>query len=230
MSLQNLMIRCATPGYEPTKADLISYMLWVKRLARGADEMDRQARRDLRSAKRMRMDLDDSTLHGRRRMRQIDQHIEAVKTWQESIRSLVAGYGDCINNMAPLFDEMTTLRERCDVLGVNEADRQKLADSDGLVMIVLAHGLEDSAMHRGQDSMDTPMFNALHAIVRKWMDTPAGEVATRTMFDEMLGPGGMFYGLPTYRMQPDGSMLRQSAPLTVHDEHGARVVHRKLGQ
>lgn len=230
MSLEKIIIRCGTPDYVPTKSDLISYMLWVKKRARGARDMERQARHDLRAAKRMRLDVDESTLDGRRTSREIDQHIDAVLTWQGSIADLVAKYGECINAMAPLFDQMTTLRERCDVLGVNDADRPKLADDDGLVTIVLAHGFEDSATHRGQASMDTPMFNALHAVMRQWMDTPAGKKATTEMFDEALRPGGLFYGLPTYRMQANGSMLRQSAPLTVHDESGSRVVHRKPGQ
>lgn len=43
-----------------------------------------------------------------------------------------------------------------------------------------------------------------------------------------FAPGGPFYGVPVYYPQPDGTMARQSAPLTVHDAKGSRVVKRKI--
>lgn len=118
-----------------------------------------------------------------------------------------------------------------DVLAVNPVHRAEAAADAAdakstLSGIALIAGLEDSAStHSGRnqaDYKDGPLFNAfMRQFEQMLIDNPG-------CLPDPFAPGGPFYGMPTYYQQPDGTMARQSAPLTVHDAQGSRVVKRKI--
>lgn len=112
---------------------------------------------------------------------------------------------------APAIDAVLNLRERCDLLNVNVADRAGLTEDDGIVHLIHIHHLEDSAEHRGEDFATGPMHWALTLFFADWLcDTKEG----KQVADEHLwGPGGMFEFLPTYTRQADGSFTRNPPPL-----------------
>lgn len=51
----------------------------------------------------------------------------------------------------------------------------------------------------------------------------------RAAMPNPFAPGGPLHGMPTYHLQPDGTLARKSASLTVHSSDGSsRVVERKV--
>ncbi len=119
-----------------------------------------------------------------------------------------------------------------DVLAVNPVHRAGAAEyaakaRSTLSGIVFVSGLEDSASARSgrntADHKDGPLFNAyMRQFEQVMIDNPGA-------MPDPTAPGGPLYGVPTYYQQPDGSMARKSASLTVHDADGSsRVVERKV--
>lgn len=148
------------------------------------------------------------------------------------IRSHVQHIGAVLIDLAPEIDKMTTLSQRLELLNCNRADRTDLGQSDetdlGMMHLMAVYCIEDSAEHRSDEWNDRPLHEAVNAEVHRVMfSTPEGKVASKGLFDELFSPGGMFEKVPRYYRQPDGAMLRQAPPLTVHDADGSRVVERK---
>ncbi len=119
-----------------------------------------------------------------------------------------------------------------DVLAVNQVHRTEAAEyaadaRSTLSGIAFVAGLEDSASVRSgrntADHKDGPLFNAyMRQFEQVMLDNPGA-------LPDPFAPGGPFYGVPTYYQQPDGTMARKSASLTVHDADGSsRVVERKI--
>lgn len=98
-------------------------------------------------------------------------------------------YGKLILDMAPHIDRWTTLQDRCDALNINIADRHSLKESDGIVSLIFAHALEDSAMHRRcQDNFSRPLFRVTQLVFFEWMArTPEGKEASDKAFSEVFG-------------------------------------------
>jgi hypothetical protein len=128
--------------------------------------------------------------------------------------------GMFLADVAPLFDAGTTLAQRCEILGVNVADRGALTEADGLHQIIFAHGLEDSASSRGLDWKDGPLFEALNLV---FMDFLLNSKEGKKLGDSLFEPGGMFADVSMYKQAPDGTMVRQppllrSVPATTTDQ------------
>jgi len=123
------------------------------------------------------------------------------------------GYGRLLMDLALFIDTYTTLDERCDLLNVNIADRSQLSSDDGVVRIVFAHGLEDSAERRHCQWNDGPLFRAAQLVFVDFLATPEG----RAVGDTLFRPGGVFEGLPIYSTKPDGTMKRNPPKLRVVD-------------
>lgn len=102
-----------------------------------------------------------------------------------------------------------------DLLNVNVVDRRGINASDGLVEIVYAHGLENSAEHRNKDWNGSPLFRAVSERAMKEM-IDNDQLRSR-MHEKLFGAGGMFEFLPTYSQQPDGSMKRNPPNLRIAD-------------
>jgi hypothetical protein len=118
-------------------------------------------------------------------------------------------YGCLLTEAASCIDMCTTLAERCELLNVNIADRTVLTDGDGVVTILFAHALEDSAERRHCEFNDGPLFTAMRLVMMDLLDTPQGQAASHALYE----PGGMFEWLPFYTRNPDGTWTRLPPPL-----------------
>ncbi|WP_395599584.1 hypothetical protein AB4P95_20270 [Pseudomonas sp. A1437] len=120
----------------------------------------------------------------------------------------------------------------CDLLEVNpvhRADVVKYADDMGRAISAIAFvsGLEESASQqsgrRPADSKEGPLFFVFLEMMMKAM------VENRAAMPDPFAPGGPFHGVPSYHLQPDGTMARKSASLVVHSPDGtSRVIERKV--
>lgn len=117
-----------------------------------------------------------------------------------------------------------------DVLAVNPVHRAEAAEyaAEGrstLSGVAFVAGLEDSASTKSgrkeRDFKDGPLFNAcIRQFEQMLLDNPGA-------LPDPFAPDGPFYGIPTYTQMPDGSMVRNSPTVTVHDAEGSRVVTGK---
>ncbi|WP_161551341.1 MULTISPECIES: hypothetical protein [Pseudomonas] len=117
-----------------------------------------------------------------------------------------------------------------DVLAVNPVHRAEAAEyaaeaKGTLSGVVFVAGLEDSASTKSgrkeRDFKDGPLFNAcMRQFEQMLLDNPGA-------LPDPFAPDGPFYGIPTYTQMPDGSMVRNSPTVTVHDAEGSRVVTGK---
>jgi hypothetical protein len=143
------------------------------------------------------------------RIRKLEQRADELDAQSGALREAMRRYGYLLVDAAPQIDATTTLAERCDLLNVNVADRIGLSEDDGVVTILFAHALEDSAERRRCEFKDGPLFHALLRVMMDFLDTPQGQAAGNTLFE----PGGMFEWLPWYRVSSDGSMTHMRPPL-----------------
>ncbi|RJX81301.1 hypothetical protein [Pseudomonas sp. LS-2] len=119
-----------------------------------------------------------------------------------------------------------------DVLAVNPVHRAEAAEyaceaRSTLSGIAWVAGLEDSASTKSgrnqPDWKNGPLFNVFQKQFMEFLIDKPGA------FPDPFAPGGPFYGMPAYYKQPDGSMARKSASLTVHEQNGSsRVVERNI--
>lgn len=159
--------------------------------------------------------------------------VEAVqKEARESFRAGLVEIG------AWLYENDAALTARygfdgiCDLLEVNPVHRPdaiKYADDLGRAISAIAFvsGYEESASHhsrrRPADSKEGPLFQVFLEMMMKAMSE------NRAAMPDPFAPGGPFHGMPTYHRQPDGTLARKSASLTVHSPDGSsRVVERKV--
>lgn len=152
--------------------------------------------------------------------------VEALlKECREHNRALVLDFGKSLRDHHQAIEQSMTYDELCDVLCVNPVHRVEAAEAEkGLFGITWIGGqFEDSATHYGSDDTGQgPITRAISAAMTDWM------IKNKDKLPDPFAPGGPFYGAPVYYPQPDGTMARQSARLTVHDAQGSRVVKRKI--
>ncbi|VVO24504.1 hypothetical protein [Pseudomonas fluorescens] len=146
---------------------------------------------------------------------------------QKANRELLIGYGQILRDYRHGLETAMTFDQLCEVLGVNPVHRQEVKeDGDGLLAITWIGGqFEDSATHYGKDGATGagPVTRAIGAAMQDFM------LKNMDLMPDPFAPGGPFHGVPTYYRQPDGSMARKSASLTVHDADGSsRVVERRV--
>jgi hypothetical protein len=97
--------------------------------------------------------------------------------------------------------------------------------------IASVFGADHSATYDERDWKSGPVYWAINnEVMRVMFDTPEGKEASDRMWKELFKPGGMFHGMPTYYQQPDGTFVRKSADLMVHDANGSHVVERPIGR
>lgn len=137
---------------------------------------------------------------------------QAMEPAFEEHRARLKGVGEFLLDMASTFDSVTTLTQRCEILGVNVADRGALTEEDGLVRIFNAHGLEDSAYHRNRGWKSGPLHEST---VEIFIDFMLNTMEGRKLGDSLFEPGGLFEDVPLYRREQDGTMVRQPPRLRV---------------
>lgn len=163
---------------------------------------------------------------------ELDATIKTIETGLKAIRAHFQHVGAVLIDLAPEIDKVTTLGQRLDLLNCNHADRARLDKFDaadlGMMYLMSAHCVEDSAQHRNDEWNDRPLHAAVNAEVQRVMShTPEGRAVSDKLFDELFAPGGMFEAVPRAYLQADGTLLHQAPPLTVYDANGSRVIERK---
>lgn len=146
------------------------------------------------------------------RISTLESLVSAIELTVDDLRARLKGLGQFLLDMASTFDSVTTLTQRCEILGVNVADRGALTEEDGLVRIFNAHGLEDSAFHRNRPWKSGPLHEST---VEIFIDFMLNTVEGRKIGDSLFEPGGLFADVPLYRRDPDGSMVRQPPRLRI---------------
>jgi len=182
----------------------------------------------IRIGKRYRARLESTPFNGAR-IKALESEIAKVEDERKKLWEQQRLLGRALIDLAPWIDGTTTLEQRLELLNCNPADRDRIDEPDlGMVMLMAAYCTEDSAEHRGDQWNDRPLHAAVNAEMQHVMfHTPEGREVSDKLFDKLFAPGGMFEAVPRYYRQPDGTMLRQAPPLTVHDADGSRVVERK---
>lgn len=134
-----------------------------------------------------------------------------LNLWKEillHIGAAVRGFSEDIDRLIPR-DELF------EILGVNRADRARVGAKAGIKEIVLVHGLEDSATHRGSEFKDGPLFEALNHYMMRMIDTTPE--LQKIVNDGLFGKGGMFEFIPTYSRSETGEFKRNPPKLRLAD-------------
>ena len=195
---------------------LFTLRLTVRRLVAAQDEMHRLSRALERKAKLLEA---ESPLNG---------HVvkgihDVAKTVHAEFDAMYPAkpkdYGRMLMDMAIYIDHVTTLEDRCEALNVNVADRAELTEEDGIIEIIFAHGLEDSATYRRSDNnWDKPLFRALApAFIDFMRNTPEGRAAADAALEDVFG---IVTPLP-------GELPIDTVVPSIHDLHGQRSVECK---
>jgi hypothetical protein len=212
----------------PVLSSPMTVFLRLRRMARAAHRIQAEYHVDRRRAQRFRSQLAAGHFNAHR-IAQLDAYIGDIDAELKIVRDHMRDLGGALIDVAPEIDAITTLSQRLDLLGCNITDRSDIDEPNpGIVLLMAAYCLEDSAEHRADEFNDRPLHACVNAeIHHKMFSTPEGRAATRPIFDALFAPCGLFEGVPKYFQQPDGTMLRQAPALTVHDAAGSRVVERK---
>jgi hypothetical protein len=205
----------------------VAAFLRLRRNARRVHQSLAKANTLLRVGSRRRLALEKSPFNVAR-VQALDNGVKEINAACKELREIQEFYGRSLIDLAPWIDGTTTMTQRLELLNCNPADRAEIEEEDaGMVVLMAAYCVEDSAEHRNDEWNDRPLHAAVNAEMHRVMfRTPEGKAASSKLFDELLAPGGLLEGLPRYFQQPDGSFKRQAPPLTVHDADGSRVVER----
>ncbi|MFT4504599.1 hypothetical protein [Caballeronia sp. 15711] len=189
----------------------------LRRSARRAvakqDRLHDEARRLRRSALALRT---LGSPFDRARILELEKQADQLGKESCKISDAMRGYGKLLMDLALFIDTYTTLDERCDLLNVNIADRSKLSPEDGVVRIVFAHGLEDSAERRHCQWNDGPLFRAAQLVFADFLLSPECLALRVGLFQ----PGGLFERVPTYSTSRDGTLKRNPPKLRMVTTQG----------
>ncbi|MFZ6725670.1 hypothetical protein ACO0K2_09265 [Undibacterium sp. MH2W] len=105
---------------------------------------------------------------------ELELNIGRLRDHANQMRNSLLQCGLLLIDFAPLFDENTTLNQRCKLLNVDIADRSTLTESDGLLNIIFVYGLEDSAARRGAIFNTGVMSRALNLIFHDFSECIRG--------------------------------------------------------
>lgn len=143
-------------------------------------------------------------------------------------RALILDFGLQIRSLSDQIEDELSFDHLCDLLCVNTVHRSEAfaADEGSLYGVTWIGGqFEDSAHHHGKSGRyaSGPITRAIDTVMQDFI------IHNSHLLPDPFAPGGPFHGTPTYYQQPDGTMARKSAALTVHSPDGSsRVVERKV--
>jgi hypothetical protein len=156
----------------------------------------------------------------------MDSLLDAHQRMQQHNREVLIAYGQFLREHHRAIEDELGWDGLCDVLCVNPVHRAEAYEHDkGLFGLTWIGGhFEDSAtVYENVLAGSGPITKAVSSALLDWM------MKNSDKLPDPMAPGGPLYGLPTYYQQPDGSMARKSAALTVHHPDGSsRVVDRKI--
>ncbi len=197
---------------EPTTTSFSDIASFVARLRHNLRTIESMTDRNADAVQAVRAEVQALKDHGNpfdsKRILRLEQWVNEVDEDSRALAEKVRRYGYLLVEAAPQIDAITTLTERCELLNVNVADRARLSEDDGVLMILFVHGLEDSAERRHCAFKHGPLFHALELALMDFLATPQGQAAGNAFFES----GGMFEWLPWYRVNSNGSMTRMPPP------------------
>lgn len=167
---------------------------------------------------------------------------EAQATDLEDVRKtsfrLRESLGRMLIDIGKELDRTLSFDQICDLLEVNSLEREEirstnLTEDRDFMIIASVFGYDHSATYRAPDHVrrDGVVYWSIQwEIMRVMFDTPEGRKASDEVWQKALEPGGPLYGMPTYYQDADGSMVRKSPDLIVHDADGNHVVKRAIGR
>jgi len=133
-----------------------------------------------------------------------------------AINDMMLDLGKLLVDCSKSFDLSVPQSMLLDLLVVNRVDRTSINPGDGIIEIVYAHALEESATFRGSDWKQGPLAQAVMAYFTHQM---IHNEEFKQKADECLfGKGGMFEFLPFYKIGGDGQMVQQPPRLRLADE------------
>lgn len=189
-------------------ADARHAIINVRRYCRWLDSARRRCLADGRKASRVARKLRvRGSPFDRARIEMFEASAEESRNAVRGLNSILMDCGRWLLEFAPYLDAALTLEERLDLLGVNAADRARLAEADetGIVAIVAVYGLEDSATYRGSEFKDGPMAAAINKVLVDFMcNHEQGQQVAHSLFEA----GGLFDGVPRYAVGQDGALKR----------------------
>lgn len=151
-----------------------------------------------------------------RRAELLENGLPELETRIQAINDLLLENGKLLMDCSSSIDLSVPQSMLLDLLAVNRVDRGSIRDGDGIIEIVYAHALEESATFRGSDWKQGPLAQAVMAYFTHQM---IHNEEFKQKADECLfGKGGMFEFLPFYKIGGDGQMMQQPPRLRLADE------------
>lgn len=197
-----------TRPYDATK-NVVFHFLSVRHAARDIHAQRSSLEVDIRMCRRQM-----TSTRGMRGMAKVTLHqqasIDVLKVRSRVYSDALRELGSILLELAPTFDAATTLETRCDLIGINVADRAKIDPTNcGLIVLVFALALEDSATYRGFDAINNPMHSAIAPeILRIICETTNGREAMRQVVAEDIEAGGIFAQLNAIFEEKAHAILR----------------------
>lgn len=159
--------------------------------------------------------------------------IDTRESLRSDLRKLLCKMGQCLAEMDGYVRQTLTFEQVAEIFCVNRVhwvEARAYYDDQGLLGLLWVGKLEDSATFLpGADKagfwLDTgPTAEAVSLYMTSWMAENSDKLP------DPFAPGGPFYGVPTYTMQPDGSMKRNAPALVVHSSDGGKRVVERSGR
>ncbi|MGS1019731.1 hypothetical protein [Burkholderia glumae] len=178
----------------------------------------------------------ESSPFNRQRIKEMSASLVWLDAAAESLRTYQCSIGRELIDLSNSLEIEIPLDDMLDLMEINAAERNEierdteLLDEQKYRFMTLAgiYGHDHSASNRGGECKRGAVYWAIQSeIMRVMFDTPEGREASDRLWVEATAPGSLFYGIPTYTMQPDGSMVRNPPTLTVHDADGSHVIESK---
>lgn len=191
---------------------------------------------EIRTIRRFMKKIDAESPFNSARLFAANAELARLEGQRDQAKDIECKIGRLIIDTGRELDALLSFDQMCDLLEVNQMERAEIAqceftDKRDFMTITSVFGYEHSAMHRGEHRMSGAVYWAIQKeVMRVMFDTPEGREASDRMSKELFNPGGMFHGVPTYYRQSDGTFVRKSADLTVHDADGSHVVERPIGR
>lgn len=210
--MANIAATNHAPDTTSSLADIGRVLIHVRRRVRRAAAQQDRIRDEVNQLRRAAAQLRNTgNPFDRARIVELEKQVAQLGEESRKLSDAMRKWGHFMMDFGDVIDAYSTLEQRCELLNVNVADRKALSPDDGVVKIVFAHGLEDSAERRHCDWNDGPLFRAAHLVFAEFLMTDAGRAVGETLFQ----PGGLFESVPTYSQNPDGTMTRDRPKLRV---------------
>lgn len=161
----------------------------------------------------------------------LQRRAEVMQSRPNEARSLLRLFNDHLlkrgrelMQVSSYIDHHLTQQQLLDLLNVNTAERAEVPEGAGLVELTYGMGLEDSAMHRGADTVQGPLGRAILRYMQH--ELIHNSALKQAAGDLLLGEGGLFEFAPMYRKDRQGDLVRIPPRLRLagaHEQTGGRA-------